>query len=72
MIFFFALCGHSLLATRVLGRVRRAMEIDIPIPAFFEVPTVAGIVVQTTLAEERSLTEIVHANPSAVKRLHQP
>src|SRR6185295_12434565 len=40
---FFALGGHSLSAIQVLTRVRRRFEIDLPLPGFFENPTIAGL-----------------------------
>nr|QEO74523.1 AMP-dependent synthetase and ligase [uncultured bacterium] len=40
---FFALGGHSLSAIQVLTRVRRRFEIDLPLPDFFDNPTVAGL-----------------------------
>jgi acyl carrier protein len=39
----FDLGGHSLLITRIISRIRNFFQIDIPIHAFFETPTVAAI-----------------------------
>src|SRR5262249_27261959 len=37
----FDLGGHSLLITRIISRIRNFFQIDVPIHAFFETPTVA-------------------------------
>jgi len=41
----FDLGGHSLLITRIISRIRNFFQIDVPIHAFFETPTVAAIAV---------------------------
>ena len=48
---FFALGGHSLLAARLVGRVARELDADVPLCSFLRSPTVAGLA--ACLQEER-------------------
>ncbi len=41
--FFTDLAGHSLLATRLMSRVRDTFQIELPLRRFFEAPTISSL-----------------------------
>jgi amino acid adenylation domain-containing protein len=50
---FFAVGGHSLLATQVISRIRQRFEIELPLRAMFESPTIAELSVTAEQTREQ-------------------
>ncbi|WP_429696645.1 phosphopantetheine-binding protein [Bacillus pseudomycoides] len=57
---FFELGGHSLLATQVTSKIRKIFEVNIPVRAIFEKPTILELgkeIVEYIIQEIDQLTE---------------
>ena len=57
---FFVLGGHSLFATQIISRVRDTFDVDLPLAAIFEAPTIARFAVlieEAIIAEMEDLTD---------------
>ncbi|WP_081011898.1 non-ribosomal peptide synthetase [Burkholderia multivorans] len=54
---FFELGGHSLLATQAISRVRAGLDVDLPVRALFECPTVEQFAERVEAVGRQSLTQ---------------
>jgi hypothetical protein len=53
---FLALGGHSLLATQIISRVISAWQVELPVKALFDAPTVAEMAVVIARHHARNAT----------------
>ncbi len=62
---FFELGGHSLHATQIISRARDTFQIEVPISALFDNPTVAKLAAQIDL-----LISLTHTQPLSIEQTH--
>jgi len=65
---FFALGGHSLMATRVISQVRAALGVELSLRTIFAAPTVGEMSRHLGLDQQAAFNGKVYANPAAVQR----
>ncbi len=65
---FFDLGGHSLMATQLVSRLRERFDVEIPLRAVFEHPTIEGIATEVSSAQASNLSPI----PLAPRNQHPP
>lgn len=65
---FFALGGHSLMATRVVSQVRAALGVELSLRTIFAAPTVGEMSRHLGLDQQPVFNGKVYANPAAVQR----
>ncbi|HEY9404139.1 MAG TPA: amino acid adenylation domain-containing protein, partial [Pyrinomonadaceae bacterium] len=74
---FFDLGGHSLIATRLITRVRDAFAVDLPLRSLFDAPTVAGQAIAIAQRKARkaeaddSISPLPQITPDLDRR-HEP
>jgi acyl carrier protein len=64
----FDLGGHSLLITRIISRIRNIFQVDVPIHAFFETPTISAIAALVESQIETGRTKGIAMNQVIRKR----
>ena len=63
---FFDLGGHSLTATRVVSRLGRLFDVEVPVQALFECPTVEALAIRVEALQHAAMSSAPGAAPPLV------
>lgn len=66
---FFDLGGHSMLATQIISRTRKMLQIELPLRRFFEAPTIAELVSVIGEIERRNRLALLASELAEVQEL---
>jgi amino acid adenylation domain-containing protein len=69
---FFMLGGHSLNATQVVSRIRQRFQIELPLPAFFQAPTIAALGTALQNGHKKTALEAPSITPLSGDRSRVP
>ncbi|GLV53960.1 hypothetical protein KDH_08110 [Dictyobacter sp. S3.2.2.5] len=67
---FFKLGGHSLLATQVIARIRQEVQLEVPLRALFEAPTIAALASYISRLQDNTTHDLTMNRPVLRTSVH--